>query len=253
MQTFVNFFTFVSDWQGEPRAARGPCLHSLSWWSVRWASVRKNHPEISGTEQQRRAVIFLIPWRDQSKPLQAAVQEPDEQHRADGGGEGGRAGRGRVRLRVKHSGETTGNEEHLLQVSITENSIKNLTQFHCIQQKQERKLIEREQAQHQTLKLLFFFPPGFWWLAKNVECHNWSRGPIKEQLPHCQAPTLPRGAVHCWIVSRLTGHDWSGNLCLIDLNCSHSEFAHGALSSLKSVFLLYSIKSLPGQLLSFLF
>lgn len=96
-----------SDWKGEPRAARGSRLHPLSWWPVRGTGARKTYPEVSRVERQGGDFVFLLPWCKQSQPLQAAVQEPDEQHRADGEGEGGDSGGGCVRIRVQHPGEKT--------------------------------------------------------------------------------------------------------------------------------------------------
>lgn len=98
----------ISDWQKEPGAAGGPRLHPLSGRSVRRSGAGEDYPEISGAEQQRGAFIFLLPRREQPQPLQAAVQEQDEQHRADGGAEEGGAAGGRGRLRAEHPGESGG-------------------------------------------------------------------------------------------------------------------------------------------------
>lgn len=98
----------ISDWQREPGAAGGPRLHPLSGRSIRRSGAGEDYPEISGAEQQRGAFLFLLPRREQPQPLQAAVPEQDEQHRADGGAEEGGAAGGRGRLRAQHPGESGG-------------------------------------------------------------------------------------------------------------------------------------------------
>lgn len=94
-----------SDRQREPRASSGPRLHSLPRWSLRGTSAGKDYPEISRSEQQRGAFLLPLPRCEQPQPFQAAVQEPDEQHRADGEGEGRGAGGGRAGLWAEHTGE----------------------------------------------------------------------------------------------------------------------------------------------------
>ena len=98
----------ISDWQREPGAAGGPRLHPLSGRSIRRSGAGEDYPEIPGAGQQRGAFVFLLPWRDQPQPLQAAVQGQDEQHRADGGAEAGGAAGGCGRLRAEHPGESWG-------------------------------------------------------------------------------------------------------------------------------------------------
>lgn len=235
-----------ADWQREPRAFGGPCLHSLSWRSVRRTSAGENYPEISRAEQQRGAFVFLLPRRDQRQPLQAAVQEPHEQHRAVRGGEGGGAGRGCCCLRVQHPGEKLRDLRADLKSEFTGVSVPWWWQKWKYW-KEEADLSRNTQRKHPTNLLIVCLvsapPAGFWWLAENAECHNRDGGPIQER--RCPLP-FNHHAVHCGIMCR-TGHYWSRNICLVVFASTCSWYAHTALYSRQ---LMQQMKSSPKFLSS---
>ncbi|KAL0190119.1 hypothetical protein M9458_012817, partial [Cirrhinus mrigala] len=85
-----------------PGVSGGSRVHALSGRPVGRAGVGPHHAEVFRAEEGRGLVVLLVSGRQQPEPLQAAVQEPHEQRRADGRAAARRSAGGRRRLRAQH-------------------------------------------------------------------------------------------------------------------------------------------------------
>lgn len=100
----ANILWIVSDWSGEPRVPHRSRLHPVPRWPVWRAGAGSDRPEVHGAEGKRGLVVLCLPWREQPKPLQAAVPQQDEQRGADGGREERRSRGGRASVWTQYWG-----------------------------------------------------------------------------------------------------------------------------------------------------
>lgn len=75
------------------------------------------------------------------------------------------------------------------------------------------------QCKHTTCWLFLMpFPPGFWWVAENVEHHKGNSGTVRGQCSqNFHVPIVTHHAVHRGTVCR-ADHHWNGNLFLVGFN-----------------------------------
>lgn len=101
----LNRLCCVSGGQRSPWISGRSRVHALPGRPVGRSGSGPHHAEVIRAEERRGLVVLLVSRCEQPQPLQAAVQEPHEQHRADGDSEERLASGGRRRVRAQHPGE----------------------------------------------------------------------------------------------------------------------------------------------------